>query len=288
MENTGNIGDVSADAGNVSPPATETQAQIQARMYKVMVDGREEEVDEDTLKGGYAHNRAAAKRMEEASLLKKQSLDKQAELAEAIRVWQNDPKQIFKKLNIDPRAFAEQLINEELEDALMDPRDKKLRDYEREHTQRSEAERTQREQYEAQQEQAKVEQYLNDISNEIVQEADAIGIPRQYAQETVKRAAYYMDVAFQSGYNVTVKDVMGQVKKDFQTETKSLLGSITPEQMKEYLGEDVYRNILKSSVQAQKKEVIVPKSVNQNRTAPAKKNNKPMSPREFFRGNKGF
>ena len=62
----------------------ETQAQTQARLYKVTVDGQEMEVDEDELRRGYAHNKAAAKRMEEAAFTRK-------EAEQVIRLFKDNP-----------------------------------------------------------------------------------------------------------------------------------------------------------------------------------------------------
>jgi hypothetical protein len=51
----------------------ETKAETQARLYRVTVDGEDMEVDENELRRGYMHAKAASKRMEEASMSKKEA-----------------------------------------------------------------------------------------------------------------------------------------------------------------------------------------------------------------------
>jgi hypothetical protein len=80
----------------------ETKTETVARLYKVKIDGVESEVDEQELLKGYAHNKAASKRMEEASLTRK-------EAEQVLKIFKDDPKQAFKLLGKDARAFAEQI-----------------------------------------------------------------------------------------------------------------------------------------------------------------------------------
>ena len=88
----------------------ETPAQTQARLFKVMVDGQEVEVDEKELLRGYAHNKAASKRMEEAAMSRK-------EAEQVLKLFKQNPKEAFKLLGHDARKFAENIINEELQEA---------------------------------------------------------------------------------------------------------------------------------------------------------------------------
>jgi hypothetical protein len=62
----------------------ETKAETMARMYKVKVDGVEQEVDEEELLRGYSHRAAADKRMNEASLSRK-------EAEQVIRLFKENP-----------------------------------------------------------------------------------------------------------------------------------------------------------------------------------------------------
>lgn len=255
----------------------ETRAETQARLYKVMVDGQEMEVDEDELKRGYAHNKAAAKRMEEAAMTRKE--------AEAVlRLFHDDPKMAFKMLGKDARQFAEQLINEELQEALLSPQERELREYKKQLSQYQQAEKQAREQYEREQQEAEMARYTEQIQNEIVQTLESSGLPK--TERTIGRIAYYMQAALHAGYkDVRPSDVIEYVKKDYQADLKSLLGGLSEEQIEMFLEADVVRKIAKSTVKKVPVAKTVPKSVNANREE-KRDTKKYKSPRDFF--NQGF
>jgi hypothetical protein len=254
----------------------ETRAETQARLYKVVVDGQEMEVDEDELKRGYAHNKAAAKRMEEAAMTRK-------EAAAILQLFQENPKEVFRLLGKDARQFAESIINEELQESLLSPEQKENRRIKQQLEQYQIQERLAREQYEREQQEAELARYTEEIQTQIIDTLETAGLPK--TERTVGRIAYYMQAALQAGYtNVTPKDVIDHVKKDYQYDLKSLLGGLSEEQIEMYLDSDIVRRIAKSTVKSQKKPQTVQKSVNENRTFKEKK--KILSPKDFF--NQGY
>lgn len=250
----------------------ETVAQAQARMFKVIVDGQEQEIDEDTLKKGYSHNAAASKRMQEAAMMRK-------EAEEVLRFFKSNPREAFQRLGMDAREFAQQLVNEDLEEALMDPKDKELRDYKKKvdafEAQRREAQ----ERYEKEQMEAEIARHSNQIQTDIISTLETAGLPK--TERTVGRIIYYMQSALQAGYNVSPKDVIEHVKNDYIHDFKSMLGGLSEQQIELFLGQDLVRKVAKSTVKQQVKETIVPKEVNQNRVKPTEK--KIQSPRDFFK-----
>jgi hypothetical protein len=81
---------------------------------------------------------------------------------------------------------------------------------------------------------------------------------------------------------VTPADVIEYVKNDYISDFKSFMGSMSEDQIRLFLGEDVVRKVAKSTVSGGMPMKTVPKSVNANRTTrePAKKT---ISPREYFK-----
>jgi hypothetical protein len=81
---------------------------------------------------------------------------------------------------------------------------------------------------------------------------------------------------------VTPADVIEYVKNDYISDFKSFMGSMSEDQIRLFLGEDVVRKVAKSTVAGGMPNKTVPKSVNANRPArePQKKT---LSPREYFR-----
>ena len=250
----------------------ETPSETQARMYKVMVDGQELDVDENELRRGYAHNRAASKRMEEAAMARKEAV-------EAIKLLKENPKAAMEQLGLSPRQFAEMIINEELSDAMLSPEQKELRSY-KQKVEQFENERRQAQQtYEQQQMEAEINRQAESIQGEIINVLDSAGLPK--TERTIGRIVYYMQSAIEAGYNVSPKDVIDQVKQDYRYDINSLLGGLPEEVLETFLGKDMISRIAKSTVKSERKMTTVPKEVNANRTVSKEK--KIMSPRDFFK-----
>ena len=255
----------------------ESKAETVARLYKVTVDGEEMEVDEDELRRGYAHNKAASKRMEEASMTRK-------EAEQVLRIFKDNPREAFKLLGRDARQFAEQVINEELSEALLSPQERELRDYKRQLESYQSKEKQARAEYEQQQMEAEMARYTEQIQTDIVGTLETAGLPK--TERTVSRIAYYMQAALQAGYkDIKPADVIEHVKNDYIADFKSFMGGMTEDQIEMFLGNDLVRKVAKSTVKSGKNPQSVPKSVNANRTQ-KEEGKKVLSPRDFF--NRGY
>lgn len=251
----------------------ETKAETIKRLFKVTVDGQEVEVDEDELKKGYSKASAADKRFNEAALSRK-------EAETVLRMFKESPRQAMQQLGLDVRKLAEEVIQDELRDAMLTPEQKELRKYKGELERYQTSEKEARAQYEKQQQDAEMERYTETIQNEIVQTLNTAGLPR--TEKTISRIAYYMQAALSSGFgNVTPDDVIEYVKKDYVTDIQSLMGGLTEEQIEAFLGADVLRKVAKSTVKTGMTRNVVSRSVNENKASRTEK--KPVSPREYFK-----
>lgn len=253
----------------------ETKAETAARLYRVKVDGQEFEVPEEELIRGYTHGKAAAKRMEEASMTRK-------EAEQVLRIFRENPREAFKMLGTDARKFAEQVINDELNEAMLSPQERELRDYKRRVEQYESESRRAKEEYERNQMEADIARQAESIQTSIIDTLESAGLPK--TERTVGRIVYYMQAALQAGYNVTPRDVIEQVRADYKADLNSLLGGLPEDALEAFIGTENYRKIAKSTVKAAKGSTSVPKSVNQNR--PSAEGKKVLSPKDFF--NRGY
>lgn len=252
----------------------ETKAETVARLYKVTVDGEEMEVDEDELRRGYAHNKAASKRMEEAAMSRK-------EAEQVLRLFKESPREAFRLLGRDARQFAEQVINEELSEALLSPQERELRNYKRELEKYQNQEKQARAEYEKQVMEQEMARYTEKIQSDIIGTLETAGLPK--TERTVGRIAYYMQAALQAGYNdVKPSDVIDHVKNDYISDFKSFMGSMSEDQIEMFLGSDVVKKVAKSTVKGGKAPQPVPKSVNENRSRKSEEKTV-KSPRDFFK-----
>jgi len=186
----------------------------------------------------------------------------------------------MQQLGLDVRKLAEDVIQDELREAMLSPQEKEIRNYKNELARYQQSEKQAREQYEAQQQEYEMARYTETIQNEIVATLDTAGLPK--TERTVGRIAYYMQAALNAGYeNVTPADVIDYVKKDYVTDIQSLVGSLSEDQIEAFLGADVLRKVAKSTIKTGMTRNTVSKSVNENKASRTEK--RPVSPREYFR-----
>lgn len=242
---------------------------------KVKVDGKEVEVTLDELKKGYSHGRAAAQRMEQATLQMKQA-------EEFIRVLKEDPIKVLTdpRLGVNARKVAEEYLLAQLEEDAMDPRDKELRDTKKRLAEKEEAEKRAKEEQEQKRLEAEKAKYREHYQAEIIAALDKSGLPKTEA--TVKRTAYYLGRAIEKGLDLKAEDVVDMVREDYLNEQKQLVGGLEPEKIMEMFPE-LADKIRKHAVQSHKKkrEAMMPGRAASQPEAPKRRGSQKMSKDEW-------
>lgn len=272
------------DEVNVAPAAVEgtpveaaqpTPAEI-ARMFKVKVDGAEREVSEEELLRGYSHGTAAQERMRQANETRQMA-------EEVLKVFKENPREAFKRLGVDAKAFAEAVLTEHMEDSMLSDDQKEMRrlkNWEKE--MRAKEDATKAEQQAAAEAKFR-EEVSQQLQDSIVATLNTSGLPRN--EYTVGRMAYYMDAAISAGFtNITPADIIGHVKQEYQSDVKNLLSSVPESELLTFLGDDFTKKTVKAhlaKVGVKKKvEVQAPPS------SPKSAQKKILSPSEFFKRRK--
>lgn len=212
---------------------------LKAHKEKLKVNGEEIEVDYETMKRDYQMRKASDAKMREAADLKKQAI----EIVNALRT---NPKEFLKNpnLGIDIRTVAEEILAEELEEELMDPRDRELKKYKKMIEEQQEQERLAKEEQEQRTISELREKYAQDYSNQIVETLKTSGLPK--TEHTVKRMAYYMHQAVSNGYDLKPQDLAEMVRQDYINEHKSLYGAMDEDILMKMLDSDVIKKIRKA------------------------------------------
>lgn len=224
----------------VVPEAVEAQP-TDIKKYKVKIDGEELEVDEAELLAGYQTRKAADKKFQEAAMTRKQA-------EEFISLLKTDPVKVLSHpgLGVDFRQLAEQYLVQQLEEEMLDPRDRELKKYkamveEQETLKKQELERQQAEQAEQLR-----QRYTEDYTNQIVTALQTSGLPK--TERTVKAMAQYMHLGLQHGVDLKAAEVVELVKQDYINAQKELFGALDGDTLLSILGEDVANKIRKSDV----------------------------------------
>lgn len=269
--------EVSSEASSQESKGSPSQEQIKEAMkkYKVKIEGEEIEVDESELISGYQLRKASDKKFQEAAMYKKQA-------EEFVKLLKTDPIKVLKdpRLGHDLRKLAEDYLIQELNEEMMDPKEKELRDAKAKlQAFEEEKRRIQEEEQTRQQEELK-QKYAQDYVQSFTKALDQSGLPR--TEHTVKRMAYYMHQAVKRGLSLQPTDVVDLVKQDYINEQKALYSNLDGDTLLQILGEDIAGKIRKSDIQRLKnpKQTPIQRTTSQA-SVPDRKPSKGMSKDEW-------
>ncbi len=235
-------------AGDIS----RKEAQALKKKLKIKVDGQEfdEEVDfsdDEGLKRHLQKSKAFDKRLKEFSGYKTQ-------VEAAFEMLQNDPEAFLEQMGLNVDDLAEKRLSRKIEEMKKSPEQleaekmrKELEDYKKkekessERASKAELERMKNEQ---------ATQIENDITSAL---EDSKSILPKRNPAVMQRVAQTMLLAMQKGYyNVSAKDVIPLVEKQYREEVASLLGSSSDEVLEMFATKERLNNYRKSQVQQRK------------------------------------
>lgn len=259
IEASDDLGDAAGiEAAEASGEITKKEAQALKKKLKIKVDGQEfdEDLDwndEEGLKRHLQKSKAFDKRLKEFSGYKSQ-------VEQAFEMLKNDPEAFLEQFGLDVDGLAEKRLAKKIEEMKKSPEQieaekmrKELEDYKKkekelqERAQKAELERMKNEQ---------AAQIENDIS-EALEDTKSILPKRNPA--VMQRIAQTMLFAMQRGFvDVTAKDVIPLVEKQYREEVSQLLGSSSDEVLEMFASKERLNNYRKSKVSARKATPPVP------------------------------
>lgn len=197
------------------------------KKYKVKDGDDELEVDEDEVVRGYQRARAANRKFEEASQVKKQ-------VESFVQALKANPWQALQQLGIDPDEAAYSRVKTKIEREMMSPEEIRAQKEREEY----ELDREELKKYKEQEAKVKFEQEkaraFDSYAKKFTQALEAADIPR--SPFTVKRMAEYERQARQAGYELTAQELGELVKEDFHGERSPAYETMNGKQLINYLG----------------------------------------------------
>jgi hypothetical protein len=250
---------VAPDAGT-KPVEIKPDAATGERKFKVKVDGQELEVTEQELISGFALNKTATQKMQEAASVRKQAEN-------FIELLRKDPMKVLNNpsLGVDVKKFAEEYLIQMYQDE-MDPvtaENRKLKaQLEEIEANKKQKELEEQELRNAEETQHWMNHYVQDIDGAI---ASSPTLPRNN-KAVYERVLHYMILGHQDSYiqrngrAASAADVLPLVEKEFREMTTSLYKDATPEQLMNILGEDIAKKIRKHDISRLTNNIPEPKS----------------------------
>ena len=229
------VADIPTDIQDV-PVAEMTPAE--KKLYKLNVDGAEEEVDEEQLIKHAQKYKAADKKFQESAQLRKQA----EQLLVALK---QDPFSVLKQLDIDPTELARDHLTKELQRMRMSPEEQELaelRQYKQ--TLQEQQEQALREQQEAEETQLR-DQLSNQMTQNIIQALEEVGLPRD--ESSVHMMAEVMKHNIKNDLNLTWSDAADIVKYQHEQNYRQLFSQLDEESLANWLGEDMVNKLVKRS-----------------------------------------
>lgn len=243
--------------GEQQKGAPETLA---TEMYKIMVDGQEEEVDLETLKKAYSHGKGADKRMGEAGRLK-------SDATRLLEMLRNDPIAVRKELDKDwdEKGFLAQRLSELMEEEMLTPEQRQQKQDLRELEEYRSSKKKQQEEIKEKELQEHMNVEIEKLDKEFADAFEQAGLPK--TNEMRRRLATMMLEANENGQDISALDLAKMVKKETQQELVELLKAADDETYEAILGSDLLTRSQKIAL----KKVKHPG----NRTTPAKRDAEP-------------
>ena len=263
-----------------TPQAAPAPAAAEApRSFKVSIDGAESSIDEATLIRDYQTNQSAQKRFQEAAQTR-------AQAEEVLKLFKEDPRKAFAKLGVNEKEWAERILNEQMQDDMLTPDQKQMRDYKRQLDQIAEEKRAAAEEAQAAEDTRLQAQYSETLSNQIVNVLQTSGLPKN--QTTVRAIATYMRQAYDNGMtNVTPEQVLPYVRADYEAMLRDILGTSDDNQLLTFLGDDMVNKVVKGHLNKVKPNLPAKKPVKNETTAPPVKNKRESTSDYFKRMKRG-
>ncbi|CAB4199938.1 hypothetical protein UFOVP1351_16 [uncultured Caudovirales phage] len=245
-----NAPEVNAEASKENQPAQEAPKPRNVKKLKLKVDGQEleEEIDlddEENLKRHLQMSKAAQKRMSEAAKAKRDN-------EELAKVFKGPVKDLFKyadALGKTPQQLRQELeeyFAAQLEEEMLTPEQKKVRDAEQIIREREEEKRRAKEQEEAAEKEHWQKHYAQEYDKKITEALSSSGLPK--TPKTVHRMASLMSKNLEMGLDLEPKHLVDIVREEYLTEIKELFGASDGDTLLKMLGDDVANKIRKSDL----------------------------------------
>lgn len=218
----------------------ETPAQTRRRI-QLKIDGRDEEreVSDDDLIAGYRKSLAAEKRFNEAAAQRKQA-------QEVLEAFKANPREAMALLGINAREWAENMLAEELEQEMLDPREKEFRAMKAKLAKVEAQEKADRERQEKQALQQQIEAEKENFSQIIVGALQEQGVPG--GPKTVARMAQLLEKNYELGLDLQPRELAMLVRQEVQAELMATLGALDEDSLLKVLPEEFFGKVNKAAL----------------------------------------
>lgn len=220
---------------DASVEAAETPVTPEPKIYKVKIDGAEEEVDDATLLREYSKFKASDKRFQVAA-------QKEREVQEFWKALDHDLTGVLEgKFGEKFREKAEEYVLKKLQEDELSPEQKERRRLESELEKYRKAEKDREEQKRQQEYTAEQQRYAAELDAKFSKALDSSGLPK--TRDTVRRMALVERAAMAVGYDIPADELVQKVKASYKAEYDEIYGNLEGDKLLDALGPELLRKI---------------------------------------------
>lgn len=233
-----------SQSDNNSQPA-QAEAKAKAlKKYKLQIDGEEQEAeidlnDDEAVRKELQLSRAAKKRMAEAKDDKKKAY-------EIIKAFEADPQTMLKRLGPKGREIAEQYLLEQINDEMLSPEQKRLRDLEAENKGYKDKEEKIKSDQEAKAQADKEYKYAQAFQATIIEALDKSGMPK--TANHIKALARLMSKNLELGLDLTPQELADEWAQERTQDYSSDFKEMSAEQFIKLYGADMAKKLQKHAI----------------------------------------
>jgi hypothetical protein len=214
-------------------PAKDAAAEA-IRKHKLKVDGEEIEVDEEELKRGYAHQKAANKKLQEGLRYRKQSEDFIKAMKDPGTLVDTLYKMGYTQQQV--RQISENYLAQVLEEEMLDPKDRELKTTKQKLQEFEKKEADRKAQEEHAHNEALKKKYAEQYSAEFIEALKTTGLPP--TKDMVADMAKYISRAAKIKMPMTAIEAAKLVQEDVVIKNQHLFANMNPADIVKIVGEE--------------------------------------------------
>ncbi len=229
-----NVSGAPAEGAPASGNPVKDAAAEAIRKHKLKVDGEEIEVDEEELKRGYAHQKAANKKLQEGLKYRKQSEDFIKAMKDPGTLVDTLYKMGYTQKQV--RDLSENYLAQVLEEEMLDPKDRELKTTKQKLQEFEKKESDRKAKEEQAHNDALKKKYAEQYSSEFIEALKTTGLPP--TKDMVADMAKYIARAAKIKMPMTAVEAAKLVQEDVVAKNQHLFANMNPADIVKIVGED--------------------------------------------------
>ena len=249
--------------GQAAPAETKAEIKAMKELFKYTIDGEdvEEEVDlsdKEGLRKRLQMAHASNKRMGEAKAAKSKAF-------EIIKAFEEDPANVFKRLGPKGREAAEKFLLEQIQDEMMSPEEKSLRQERAELAELRAEKAKAKEDAEKSEMSVKEKKYADDYQNTIISALEKSGLPK--SPKLVADVARLLSKNLDLGLDLDADDLAKIIRDERGGDLKAISKDMTGEQLLATYGDEIAKKMMMAytkQLRETQEKVFTPKAAQGN------------------------